>query len=134
MTIDQPHEDPIFRARVSGATRRIFLKIAEVWNLSDREQIDLLALDDLAALEQFRQPSDEPLLGNVLLRISYVLGIYRALHTLLPHDAADSTVRRPNKNELFGGKSALDLMTSRDLADLAKVRAYYDARIDPDWG
>jgi Protein of unknown function (DUF2384) len=133
MNINQPQEDAEFRKRVSGAARRAFLNIAEVWSLNDREQVDLLALDDLAALEQFRQPSDETLPGDVLYRISYVLGIYRALHILLPRDAADATVRRPNKNVLFGGKSALDLMITRNLADLAKVRAYLDGQIDPPW-
>jgi hypothetical protein len=134
MNIYQPHEDPEFRECVSGAARRAFLNIAEVWSLTEMEQVDLLALDDLAALEQFRQPSDESLPGDVLLRISYLLGIYRALHILLPRNAADDTVRRSNKNVLFGGKSALDLMTTRDLADLAKVRAYFDGQIDPPWG
>jgi hypothetical protein len=126
--------DPEFRERVSGAARRTFLNIAEVWSLTEKEQVDLLALDDLAALGRFREPSDAPLPGEVLYRISYVLGIYRALHILLPDDAADATVRRSNNNALFGGRSAIDLMTTRDLADLAKVRAYYDGHIDPPWG
>jgi hypothetical protein len=119
---------------VSGAARRTFLNIAVVWSLTEREQVDLLALDDHAALEQFREPRDEALPADVLLRISYLLGIYRALHILLPREAADRTVRRPNKNALFDGNSALDLMTTRDLTDLAKVRAYYDGQIDPPWG
>ena len=134
MSSKLPHDDPEFRERVSCAARRAFLNIADVWSLSDREQIDLLALDDVAVLEQFRQPSDEALPGDVLLRISYVLGIYRALRILLPPDAADATVRRSNKNVLFGGKSALAMMTTRDLADLAKVQAYLDAQTNPQWG
>lgn len=135
MNTKVPHEDPEFRERVSGAARRTFIRIAEVWSLSEVEQVDLLALQDVAALEQFRQLSDEPLPGDVLYRISYVLGIYRALNILLPRDdAADGWIKRRNTNELFGGKPALALMTTRDLVDLAKVRKHLDAQIDTRWG
>jgi hypothetical protein len=130
-----PHEIPGFPERVSGATRRVFIRIAEVWSLSDTEQVDLLVLDDLAALEHFRQPSDEALSIDVLFRVSYVLGIYRALRILLPSDErANGWIKQPNTNALFGGKPVLALMTTRKLTDLAKVRRYLDAQIDPDWG
>ena len=42
-------------------------------------------------------------------RISYVLGIYRALQILLPEpERADAWVRRPNDAVPFGGRSALE--------------------------
>ena len=46
---------------------------------------------------------------DVIERISYILGIYKALHILFPDDAqADEWVKRPNGGSLFGGRSALD--------------------------
>ena len=66
---------------------------------------------------------------DTLERISYLLGIYKALHILLPHvEAADTWVRRPNTAPLFGGKSALDRMLSGKVSDLYVVRQYLDAQ------
>ena len=67
--------------------------------------------------------------GTPLRRISYVLGIYRALQTLFPDEqAADEWVRRPNAASTFGGGSALDRMLSGQVADLYVVRQYLDAQ------
>ncbi len=62
-------------------------------------------------------------------RISYILGIYKALQILLPdEEAADEWVRRPNTAPLFAGRSALDRMLSGHVADLFVVRQYLDAQ------
>jgi hypothetical protein len=49
------------------------------------------------------------------------------LQTLLPQ-TADEWVRKPNKAQLFGGKSALDRMASGNVADLYVVRQYVDGQ------
>ena len=67
---------------------------------------------------------------DTLERISYVLGIYRALQILLPDpERADVWVRRPNDAPLFGGASALDRMLGGQVADLFVVRQYLDAEL-----
>ena len=66
---------------------------------------------------------------DALERISYILGIYKALQILLPDEkAADQWVKRPNTAPLFGGRSALDRMMSGQVADLFVVRQYLDAQ------
>ena len=66
---------------------------------------------------------------DTLERISYILGIYKALQILLPDEqAADEWVRRPNAALLFDGQSALDRMLSGQVADLFVVRQYLDAQ------
>ena len=65
---------------------------------------------------------------DTLERVSYVLGIYKALQILLPDAAAaDAWVRKPNTAPLFGGKPALQRMLSGNVADLYVVRQYLDA-------
>jgi hypothetical protein len=65
---------------------------------------------------------------DVLERISYVLGIYKALQILFPDPArADAWVRRPNDAPPFGGRSALERMLSGNVGDLYLVRQYLDA-------
>ena len=67
--------------------------------------------------------------GMGLERISYILGIYKALQLLLPDTrAADEWIRRPNEAAVFGGRSALDRMLSGNVADLYIVRQYLDAQ------
>ena len=66
---------------------------------------------------------------DTLERISYILGIYKALQLLLPDEqAADDWVKRPNAAPLFAGGSALDRMLSGQVADLFVVRQYLDAQ------
>ena len=66
---------------------------------------------------------------DTLERISYILGIFKALQILLPDEkAADAWVKRPNTAVLFAGKSALDRMLSGHVADLYVVRQYLDAQ------
>jgi Protein of unknown function (DUF2384) len=60
---------------------------------------------------------------DTLQRISYLLGIHKALQILYSDPAlADGWVRRPNS--AFGGQSALERMLAGDMVDLAAVRAY----------
>ena len=66
--------------------------------------------------------------AQTMERVSYVLGIYRALHTIFPdQEQADGWLRRPNASALFKGRPALVLMCSGRLEDLASVRAHLDA-------
>ena len=66
---------------------------------------------------------------DTLERVSYVLGIYKALQLLLPTDeSADAWIRKPNTAPVFGGRSALDRLLSGNVADLYEVRRYLDAQ------
>ena len=67
--------------------------------------------------------------GDTLERISYLLGIFKALHVLLPDEyAADGWIKKPNAAPLFAGKRALDRMLSGRVSDLFVVRQYLDAQ------
>jgi hypothetical protein len=66
---------------------------------------------------------------DTLERLSYLLGIYKALQILLPDpQAADEWVRKSNSAPPFGGDSALERMLSGQVADLYVVRQYLDAQ------
>ena len=65
---------------------------------------------------------------DTLERLSYILGIYKALQILLPDEqAADRWIRKPNVAPVFAGRSALEQMLSGQVADLYRVRQYLDA-------
>jgi hypothetical protein len=116
------------RKGMSGPALRTFFRIAELWSLSIDEQMTLLGVTARSTFFKWKKGAETALPKDTLERISYLLGIYKALQTLLPDErAADEWVRRPNADPLFGGRSALDRMLSGQVADLFTVRQYLDA-------
>jgi hypothetical protein len=116
-------------ALAGGAGLRAFARIAELWHLSVPEQLALLGIGSRSTYFKWRKEPHPKLPRDTLERLSYLLGIYKALQLLLPDNhAADEWVRRPNDAPLFGGRSALDRMLSGNVADLYIVRQYLDAQ------
>ena len=117
-------------AHAAGAVGlRAFARIAELWDLSIAEQLTLLGLSSRSTFFKWRKEPEVRLPRDTLERISYILGIYKALQLLLPDTrAADEWIRRPNEAGVFGGRSALDRMLSGNVADLYIVRQYLDAQ------
>jgi hypothetical protein len=116
-------------AAAGGAGLRAFANIAKLWHLSVPEQLALLGISSRSTYFKWRNEPHPKLPRDTLERLSYLLGIYKALQLLLPDaHAADEWVRRPNEAPLFGGKSALDRMLSGNVADLYIVRQYLDAQ------
>ncbi len=108
---------------------RAFFKLAERWNLRVAEQRRLLGDPPESTFYKWKRERDGALGRDTLERISYLLGIFKALAILFPQPArADAWLRRPNTAPTFGGKSALERMLSGNVADLYVVRQYLDAQ------
>ena len=117
------------RKGLSGPALRTFFRIAGLWGLSVEEQMTLLGLTARSTFFKWKKDQNAVLPKDTLERISYILGVYKALQILLPDErAADEWVRRPNAALPFGGRSALDRMLSGQVADLFVVRQYLDAQ------
>ncbi len=117
------------RKALSGPALRTFFRIAALWDLNVDEQMTLLGMTSRSTFFKWKREPDVALPKDTLERISYVLGIYKALQILLPDEkAADTWVRRPNSAWLFSGRSALDRMLSGHVSDLYVVRQYLDAQ------
>lgn len=118
------------RKDMSAAGLRAFFNIAQDWGLSEQEQLVLLGQPSRSTYYKWKSaPETADLKRDTLERLSYILGIYKALQILLPDlAAADAWVKKPNTAPLFGGKSALDRMLGGNIGDLLAVRQYLDAR------
>lgn len=117
------------RKELSAPALRAFFRIADLWRLSVAEQMTLLGITARSTFFKWKRDPNVELPKDTIERISYLLGIYKALQILLPDQrAADAWVRQPNQAPLFGGKSALDRMLSGHVADLFVVRRYLDAQ------
>ena len=116
------------RKGLSGPALRTFFRIVELWRLSVAEQMILLGLSARSTYFKWKKVPEVVLPKDTLERISYIIGIYKALQILLPDEsAADEWVKRPNAAPPFNGSSALDRMMSGQVADLYFVRQYLDA-------
>lgn len=90
----------------------------------------ILGLSVRSTFFKWKKDSNVALQKDTIERISYIIGIYKALQILLPDGKmADEWVRRPNDAPLFSGRSALDRMLSGQVADLFLVRQYLDAEL-----
>ena len=113
---------------LSGPALRTFFRIADAWKLKPDEARKILGQPARSTFFQWKQTGAAQLSHDTLERISYVLGIYKALQILLPQPAAaDTWVKRPNDAAPFGGKRALDRMLAGNVGDLVAVRQYLDA-------
>ena len=115
-------------AAAGEAALRTFWRLAQAWKLSSAEQMALLGVGK-TALYQWKQGRVGVLDRHVLERLSYLFGIYAALHILLPvPERADEWIRKPNDAPFLGGSSALQRMLGGQVADLYVVRHYLDAQ------
>lgn len=116
-------------ADLGSPALRTFFTLAQTWKLSEQEQMRLLGLGSRSTLHSWKSGRVSKVTRDTLERISYVLGIFKAINILLPDTRrADEWMRLPNKAPLFGGRSALDRMTTGNIGDLYVVRQYLDAQ------
>ena len=114
---------------LAGPALRGFFRIADSWGLSTAQQRVLLGNPPPSTYFKWKKSQEGALPRDALERISYILGIYKALQILLPDPArADRWISEPNTAPLFGGRSALDRMLGGNVSDLFVVRQYLDAQ------
>lgn len=114
---------------MAGAGLRAFFRIAQQWGLSTTQQRVLLGNPPPSTYFKWKKEQPAALPRDVLERLSYVLGIYKALQILIPDPArADGWLKEPNTAPVFGGRSALDRMLGGNVSDLYVVREYLDAQ------
>lgn len=108
---------------------KAFFRISDRWKLDVEQQLSLLGSPARSTFFRWKKNRDGRLTPDALERISCVLGIFAALHILLPDEAAaDAWVKKPNTAPIFAGTSALDRMMSRRISGLYAVRRYLNAQ------
>ena len=123
--LDRTHDIP----NLGGAALRTFFNLAKTWQLSEQEQMKLLGLSSRSTLHSWKSGRVTKVTRDTIERISYLLGIFKAINILLPDPSrADEWMRLPNRAPLFGGRSAMDRMTTGNIGDLYAVRQYLDGQ------
>jgi hypothetical protein len=111
--------------QISAVAKRGFFRIAELWGLTPGQMQVILGSPSRSTFYGWKKGAGGLLPRDTLERISYVVGVYKALQVLFPDPhQADAWIKKPN--ETFGGRSALERMLAGNVVDLQAVRAYVD--------
>jgi hypothetical protein len=123
---NQPAGRPAPGEAALAAGFRAVFRLLALWQVQAEQQRVLLGSPPRSTFYNWRSGRIGAVPYDTVQRISYLLGIHKALQILFPEAAqADGWVLRPDDS--FGGQSALQRMLGGDVADLATVRAHLDA-------
>jgi uncharacterized protein (DUF2384 family) len=114
------------RERLSQSAMDGLLAIAAKWKLPAEKVGDLLGGIPRSTLYRLKTAAGT-LTQDQLTRISYLVGVYKALHILLPVEHADRWMTQRNDNPLFGGRPPLDYAVRNGIPGLQQVRSLLDA-------
>jgi hypothetical protein len=116
------------RERLSPSAIKAFVGIMDRWGVRDEDACALLGGMSNGQFYEIKKKPQRTLDTDTLTRISYLIGIFKALNTLHAKKLADAWVRLPNSNRIFNGSTALSYMIKGGLPAMATVRRLLDAR------
>jgi hypothetical protein len=116
------------RQRLSRSALLGFFRLADRWKLRDEDARALLGGVSSSSYYEWKKRPERLLDVDRITRISYLVGIYKALHVLHGDELADAWVTLPNTNVIFGGRTPLDYMAAGGLLAMQTVRRLLDAR------
>jgi hypothetical protein len=131
--LDPPSAAAIAETLPKAATAlRAFFRLADAWQLGADEQRTLLGRPARTTFYRWRKGETGGVTVDTMERLSHLLAIYAALHSLyLDRARADAWVRRPNDDALFGGRAPLDRLLIGRVADIYEVRRYLESAAQP---
>ena len=116
------------RERLSAPALKAFFNITAKWKVRDEDARALLGGVTNGPFYEMKRKPDRTLDTDRLTRISYLIGIFKALHILHSRKLADEWVRLPNTNAIFAGETPLAYMIRGGLPAMQTVRRLLDAR------
>jgi uncharacterized protein (DUF2384 family) len=114
------------RERLSQSAVDGFFAIAEKWRLSREQAGGLLGGVPRSTMHKYKTAAGTRS-QDELMRISYVVGIYKALHILFGEELADGWMTRANDHPLFGGATPLSYAIQAGIPGLQQIRRMLDA-------
>lgn len=116
------------RERLSRSALKGFFRLAAAWKLRDEDARELLGGLSSSAFYEWKKNPERILEVDRITRISYLIGIYKALHILHGDKLADEWIGLPNRNIIFSGQTPLAYMQAGGLLAMQTVRKLLDAR------
>jgi hypothetical protein len=120
---------PSARARLSPSALKSFFRLMDRWSIRDDDARTLLGGVSNGPFYAMKKDTAHRILdADRLLRISYLVGIFKALNILHSRALADEWVGLPNTNRIFAGATPLAYMLKGGVAAMQTVRRLLDAR------
>lgn len=119
--------DSTVRKRLSPSAIKGFFRIAAKWHIKDEEARLLLGGISSGSFYSLKK-NPRVLDQDTLTRISFVVGIFKALNILYSSRLADAWIALPNTNPMFHGSSPLTYMLRLGMPGMMHVRQLLDAR------
>jgi uncharacterized protein (DUF2384 family) len=116
------------RERLSPSALRAFVNVMDRWDVRDEDARELLGGISNGTLHAIKRREKKLLNADELLRVSYLVGIFKALNILYSTALADAWMRRPNSNPIFGGEPPLDYVRKGGIPALQTLRRLLDSR------
>ena len=116
------------RQRLSTPAVKAFFNIMKRWTVRDVDARALLGGVSNGPYYDMKRDPDRLIDADRLTRISYLIGVYKALHILHGPALADEWVHLPNRNPIFAGQTPLAYMAQGGLVAMQTVRRLLDAR------
>lgn len=117
------------RDRLSPSAAKGFLNIMAKWGIRDADAKGLLGGVSNGRYYDMKKAPESALLDqDELHRVSFLVGIFKALNILFGEELADAWVQLPNQNRIFGGATPLAYMIRGGLPAFQTVRRLLDAR------
>ena len=131
-----PLIDRTERERLSADAVRAFFNIMVHWKIRDDDARRLLGGMSNGAYCALKKGDDRALDEDKLRRISYLVGIFKALSILYSEELADRWMQLPNKNRIFLNMSECEFSVllpqclNRRLPDIDRVRSEVNAWVE----
>ena len=116
------------RERLSTPALKAFFNIMARWKVRDEDARALLGGVSNGPFYEMKRIPARTVEADRLTRISYLIGIFKALHNLHGRELADEWVHLTNRNPIFAGQTPLAYMFRGGLPAKQTVRRLLDAR------
>ncbi|WP_225028138.1 MbcA/ParS/Xre antitoxin family protein [Xinfangfangia pollutisoli] len=113
--------------RVISVALKAYARVAEAWGLGLKEAAALADMSE-STWKRARKPGFAgELTKDQLLRLSALIGIYKALELYFSEPLARVWFTRPNAGPLFNGARPVDVAIEGGLPQILAVRSHLDA-------
>jgi uncharacterized protein (DUF2384 family) len=115
-------------ARLGPSALKAFFNIVKLWQIRDEDAMQLLGGMASSTYYAMKKSPRRALDPDTILRISYLIGIFKALSILHGKALADRWISLPNQNPIFRGIAPLEYMMRGGIPAMQLVRRLLDAR------
>jgi Protein of unknown function (DUF2384) len=116
------------RERLSAPALKAFFNVMASWKVRDEDARALLGGVTNGPFYEMKRRPARTLETDRLTRVSYLVGIFKALRILHSRALADEWIHLPNSHAIFAGQTPLAYMIRGGLPAMQTVRRLLDAR------